>query len=282
MTVGTPEEGKWGTFGGPPAWMGTSIPPREPGAAGGIALMRRIADLPREQREQQITDELLRGNLPEFLRQLKTIHLTMSLGDEKPHTAEVRVMPDYLAVGSDADFVRVPLTPMAARKVADAFGCALPTRKIVDEIYRRAEVKLDPQPLTEQREAVATFVQHDAMIEEQRKGRPLGQLIAGIKKDVVLTPKLDTDRGHVAIYGWHKFDGDPIQPLTTIHAETYVDYSHGIRLISREVVVDGTPMRLDEVLASQKWCALLSDEGPMNIAGMYAAPAANPTTAPLK
>ena len=66
-------------------------------------------------------------------------------------------MPDYLAVGSDADFVRVPMTPQTAQRVADAFGCALPTRKIVDEVYRAATVRPHPRPLTADRESVETF-----------------------------------------------------------------------------------------------------------------------------
>lgn len=289
MTVGTPEEGKWGTFGGPRAytqWIATisdtTIPPRPSSAIDGAALMQRVAMLDREQREVQITAELLHGDLPQFLRQFKTIRITATLADGQPHTAELRVMPDYLSVGSDADFVRVPLTPMAARRVAEAFGCLLPTRKIVDEIYRQADLKLEPQPLTEQREAVTTFVQHNGIIEQQRKGHALGKLIAGIKKDVVLTPRLDQHPGHVAIYGWHKLDGQPIQPLTTVHIATYVDYSHGIRLISRDVVVDGKTMRIDDVLASSELSPLLSDEGPMKISGMYAAQDIAPTTAPAK
>ena len=80
----------------------------------------------------------------------------------KEHTAAFEVMPDYLAVGSDADFVRVPMTPQTAARIADAFGCALPTRKMVDDVYRAATVKLEPKPLTEDREASATFLQHNA------------------------------------------------------------------------------------------------------------------------
>ena len=44
----------------------------------------------------------------------------------------IEVMPDYLAVGSDDDFVRMPMRPQTAQQIADAFGCVLPTRKIVD------------------------------------------------------------------------------------------------------------------------------------------------------
>ena len=97
MTVGTPEEGKWGTFGGPRAytqWIATisagEIPRRPSDAMGGAALMQRVAALDREQREEQITAELLHGNLPEFLRQFKTIRIAATLADGKPHTAELR------------------------------------------------------------------------------------------------------------------------------------------------------------------------------------------------
>lgn len=276
LTVGTPDEAKWGTFGGPRAysnWVravaGAAIPPRRQDATGGAKVMESAAALTREQREEQIAREVLQGNLPEFLRTFHTIRLTVTLADGKPHVAELQVLPDYLAVGSDADFVRVPLTPMTARRIADGLGCALPTPKIVDEIYRQADLKLEPSPLTEQRESVNTFLQHNAIIEEQRKGHALGELIAGIKKDVVLTNRLIEKPGQVAIYGWHKSGGKPIQPLTTVHAATYVDYSHGIRLVSREVIVDSTPMSIEQVLADPTLNPLISDEGAMRIAGMY-------------
>ena len=58
----------------------------------------------------------------------------------KEHTAAIDVMPDYLTVGSDTDFVRVPTTPMTAARIADAFGCARPTRKVVDAVYAAAAV----------------------------------------------------------------------------------------------------------------------------------------------
>jgi hypothetical protein len=103
MTLGTPEEQKWGTFGGPQAyskWIRTidasAIPPRPVDAVSGTALMHRVASLPRDQREEQLADEILRGNVPEFLRQFKTIHITATLKDGKPHTIDLRVTADYL------------------------------------------------------------------------------------------------------------------------------------------------------------------------------------------
>src|SRR5438105_606332 len=140
-------------------------------------------------------------------------------------------MPDYLAIGSDEDFVRMPMRPSSATEIARAFDCSLPTRKMVNDIYGNAEVKLEPRPLTEQRAAVRTFVQHNEIIEEQRAGKPLGQLVAGDKKDVVISNKLKDNFNKVAIYGWHMLDGKAIQPLYTGHEAFYVDYSHGIRLV---------------------------------------------------
>jgi hypothetical protein len=134
----------------------------------------------------------------------------------------------------------------------------------VDDVYKAAAVKLEPIPLTEAREAVETFVKHNALIEQQRAGKDLGLLVAGIKKDVVVTNRLGEKPNRVAIYGWHKLDGTPIQPLTIVHVNWYVDYSHGIRLMKRAVTVDGKPQDVRPVLHAADLCGLLSDEGPIN------------------
>ena len=67
----------------------------------------------------------------------------------------------------------------------------------------------------------------------------------------------------MAIYGWQRLDGIPIQPLTIIHAATYVDYSHGIRLVSAAMIVDGKPTTVAAVLKDPVLNILLSDEGPI-------------------
>ena len=166
-------------------------------------------------------------------------------------------------IGGDVDYVRIPLTPYTAQFIADMTGCVLPTRKMVDDIYNQADIKLAPHPLTQDRESLATFLQHNELIQGQLHNRNPRGLIAGIKKDVVLTNELSARPGHVAIYGWHQLDGKPIQPLTTVHVDWYVDYSHGIRLVDRLAEVDGKPMRIEEVLCNKELCGLLSDEGPL-------------------
>ncbi len=148
------------------------------------------------------------------------------------------VSPDYFSVGTDMDWVRIPLTPKTAQKIADQFVCFLPTRKLVNDIYQASTVKLEPVPMTKDRDSTATMWQHHLIIEKQRGGRK--GLISGIKKDVVITGKLSQypKQDRVAIYGWHKLDGLPIQPLYTGHVDWYVDYSHGIRFIYRKIKIN--------------------------------------------
>ncbi|QEG30762.1 hypothetical protein GobsT_55740 [Gemmata obscuriglobus] len=259
---------EWGTFGAPrtfTAWVqpGPGIPKRPADATGGTAFFKSLDKLPLLEREEVIAREILRGNVPEFLRTFQKITTKARDASGKEHTVVFEVMPDYLAVGSDADFVRVPMTPQTAARIADAFGCAVPTRKVADEVYRAAVVKLEPKPLTEDRERPSTFLKHNVLIEEQRRGRKLGELAAGIKKDVVVSNRLTEKPGRVAIYGWHKLDGKAIQLLTIVHGETYVDYSHGVRLMKRTVLVDNQPRDVRHVLYSSALHALLSDEGPV-------------------
>lgn len=169
-------------------------------------------------------------------------------------------MPDYLSIGSDDDFARIPLTPISAQKIADSLNCFLPTRKIVNDIYKQAVVKLEPMPMYAFRDSAPTFYHHHLIIEGQRKGKK--GLIAGIKKDVVISDKLtrDTKKNRVAIYGWYKPDGKPIQPLYTGHVDWYVDYSHGIRLIHRTIWVEGKAMDYIDVMKDKVLKRLLCDE----------------------
>ena len=239
-----------------------NIPPRSQTADGGSEVMARVTHMPLDLREMFLWQQIASGNLPEFLRAFKPIRVTGTDSKGVMHTITYEVMPDYLAVGNNQDFVRVPLTPITAQRIAARFDCALPTRKMVGDIYAQSEVKLEPRPLTREREAMKTFVEHNAIIETQRQGKPLGLLVAGIKKDVVTTPLLRLRPTHVAIYGWHKLDGKPIQPLTTVHDIRYVDYSHGIRLIKQSLLVDGKPATVNAVLSDPQLRFLLSDEEP--------------------
>ncbi len=122
----------WGSFGGPPAytkWVQAAavLPPRPKDALGGAAFFRKIEKLSLAEREEAIAIELGRGNMPDFLRTFQKISIKAKDTAGKERNVVFEVMPDYLAIGSDSDFVRVPMTPMTAVRVADLFYCALPT-----------------------------------------------------------------------------------------------------------------------------------------------------------
>ncbi len=255
------------------------LPPRHPGAATGSALRAQWAPLTATEREEQIFLEVARGNVPNFLRGLAPISLEGEIAGQR-HVVRFAVTPDYLAVGSDEDFFRIPMTPALAQQLCDRLGCMLPTRRMVDAIWDQAEAKLVPQPIPPSPDMVTveTFYRHHLMIEEQRlaRGVPLGMLVSGVKKDIVLTPQLPLrpPPPRVAIYGWHYPWGMPIQPLSLVHKAHYADYSHGVRLVAAEGEWDGKPCRLEEVLRDPQRALLLSDEGPFLSPARYPAPPA--------
>ena len=191
--------------------------------------------------------------------------MSVTGADSARHMVAYQVMPDYLAIGSDDDFVRMPMVPYTAQAFCDAFGFVLPTRKVVNDVWAAATVHLDPRPLTQERESPLTFLQHHRIIEEQLAGRERGGFVAGIKKDVVVSNKLQERPQRVAIYGWHYLSGQPIQPLYTGHVDWYVDYSHGIRPVRRTMRVDGVAQSYEQILSDPRLSALLSDEGLMAV-----------------
>ena len=96
-------------------------------------------------------------------------------------------------------------------------------------------------------------------------------MVAGVKKDLVWTKRLLEKPRRAAIYGWHRPEGGPIQPLYVGHAATYVDYSHGARLLYGRVRIDGEWHETADVLRDRDLCEALSDEGPLDIAELRAA-----------
>lgn len=243
------------------------IPQRDARASGGGAFIDSVAGLSDDQRDQAIRRELLAGNLPRFLRQALPATLTGRLPGGERVRLTLCVLSDYLSVGSDDDHLRVPMSLGTALAVATRFGFTLPTPRIVDLIYRQAAVRLVPQPLPpgEQMRSAAYVRLHHALVEQQRAavGALPGALSAGHKKDLVLSNKLWSRPAPVAIYGWHRSADAPIQPLSAVHGARYADYSHGVRLVSQVMYVNGKRTSIFDVLADQRWAGLLSSEGPL-------------------
>lgn len=242
------------------------LPPRPGDAMSGTSLTRQIHSLPLRERENIIASEILAGNVPATLRALHPVNMRVTVGTTT-NIATLYVTPDYLSIGSDADALLTPMTPATAQRIADATDCILPTRKIVDAIHAAANVKLTPQPLAPDARmtTIPVFAEHGNIIRTQLaavvKSSSSLPLIAGHKKDVVISQRLSTNKNKVAIYGWHRADGTPIQPLYLGHTSAWVDYSHGIRLVSRHMLLNGQPTNTTAILSDKTLCWLLSDEG---------------------
>lgn len=236
-------------------------PDKQNDAFTGSAFYKQAAAYNWQQRDSLALEWLLAGRVPSFMARFKKINVSIfDSSTSKIIHAHYYVSPDYVSVGNDANWARIPLSPMAAQRLADSLHCFLPTRKMVDDIYRHATVKLEPMPMYAFRDSTPTMYHHHLIIEGQRKEKT--GLIAGIKKDVVISGKLLRDErpNRVAIYGWHKPDGNPIQPLYTGHVNWYVDYSHGIRLIQQTIYVNKKPMHYKEVLSHPILKRLLCNE----------------------
>ncbi|MBI3138767.1 MAG: hypothetical protein HYZ15_09300 [Sphingobacteriales bacterium] len=235
--------------------------PRRTGTLTGSGFYTQAAAMNWRERDSLVLQEALTGNIPPFLR--KFVPVKLSIRDSltgKRIRAVYYVSPDYLSIGSRKDWARVNITAYAAQQIADSFQCFLPTRKMVDDIYKAAAIKPEPVPMYAYRDSTPVMWQHHLIIEGQRKGRK--GLIAGIKKDVVISGMIsrETRQDRAAIYGWHRADGRPIQPLYTGHVYRWVDYSQGVRLVYRKIKVEGHWIDYTAVLGDPRLQKLLCDE----------------------
>lgn len=224
---------------------------------------------PNQHREDLILDQFKAGNVPDFMRVGVEVTVT-----ENNNTLTYLVLPDVLCVGTDQDYLRTPLNPLTAREVADLFSCVLPTRKIANQIWKAATVKLSPNPngppYDATMQSTAKMVSHNAKVQASLAGKTPGELVTGHKKDVVLTKTLQQHPGNVAIYGWFYTNGKPIQDLNPKdHDKLYKDYSHGIRMVSRSMVLNGNAVDFYDILKDASLCSLISDEGNFDATNMY-------------
>jgi hypothetical protein len=241
------------------------IPYRAARALTGSQFAEFILHMDSSQRELAIRGEILNGNIPDFLRKLVPVKLRYSAPGGETVSATIFVTPDYLSIGSNSDFLRIPMNLYTAEFVASHFGFILPTKKMVDAIYAQSTYHLAPQPMPAgpQMRSTEYYRTHNQMIQQQVVGRgiPSGAFIAGHKKDVVVTNRLTSNEGRIAIYGWHRGPGEPIQPLSTVHGAHYADYSHGIRLVSDIVLMDGKRESIYDLLRDPHLANVLSSEG---------------------
>jgi hypothetical protein len=266
-------------------------PPRPAGAPGGRAFIQRIRALKGVERERLIHEQLTAGNLPDFLRTLAPVRLVASDLDGREHEVEYYVTRDYLMIGSDEDAVRIPMDPVIAQSVADRFGALLPTAQMVDQIYAAARVTLPPETRAyawknpAAQDAPESYLEHSEALDRHlasRAGGSRAQLVAGHKKDLVITTGYTNAKGapKLAFYGWYDAHGVPVQASPVdpakrrtqpvrrglpvlAHEPWYVDYAHGVRLVAPRMKVDGREMGVAEVLRHPVLWRLLAREAPI-------------------
>ncbi|MGZ3864493.1 MAG: T9SS type A sorting domain-containing protein [Bacteroidia bacterium] len=246
-----------------------NLPARSPSALTGFQFEATIASstLSLTNRENMIYSEVAAGNIPNFYRTMVAVTSTATISGST-QSVTYYVIPDYLAIGCDTDYFLCPMSPMLATRIGNLTGTTLPTRKMVNDIWQAATVHMSPQPLPagSQMSTVPYFAHHDSLVDSLRQTfippHSLGELTGGDKKDVVISNMIYTTANRVVIYGWHYTSGSPIQPMTNVHADTYMDYSHGIRLVQSACMLNGsTPTTVQAVLQSSTLNPILSDEG---------------------
>jgi hypothetical protein len=232
------------------------LPCRQSNFVNGSTFINNSIRLPASELQKNIESEMIKGNMPAFLAQLIPI-VVMSSSDVLTYF----VTSDYLSIGDEEDYVRMPMTPKTAQIIANNYNCMLPTPKMVADIWR-SSVKLKPIPLPPNGSmtTLQVFKSHNDLIQKQISH--INDLVSGHKKDIVITDKLIS--GKVAIFGWFQ-NGNPIQPLSTIHGADYYDYSHGVRLISKKAILNNEEVDLSDILSNEELCSLVSNEGTLSI-----------------
>ncbi len=183
----------------------------------------------------------------------------------------VRVTSDVFALGTPEDLVRMPVGADVAQALADALGLSLITTLVSDAIWRAAKWRLAPAFMDPRKGGgrammgVDYLEQHDATIRHhiEQVGACFGDLVAGHKKDIVITNHALARPGYLVIYGWHDEKGSPVQPEAAPHEIAYRDYSHGLRLMHPSVCVEGTSMPLAEAVKDPAVGKLLVKNPPL-------------------
>ncbi len=249
-----------------------NLPGRTRNAIKGSEFVNQVKELNLTDREKAVVKEILEGNVPSFSRKLRPLKITRIINGKNYEVLFFTVC-DYMAIGSDDDYLYIPMTPSTAQYLADKLNCILPTKKLVDVIYNKAEIKLRPQPIppSPKMTTIPVFYQHTDSIKNQIAkigfNRVSNSIIAGHKKDIIISNKIySSDRNYerVVIYGWHLSVNNPIQPVYNGHIGTYADYSHGVRLISKLAFINSDSIQITDILKDDNLSKIISSEGVIN------------------
>jgi hypothetical protein len=309
--------------GGPTGWRRDRFPPRPGGAPKGRALFESLGTAAEREktpptvaawvrREEAMVAQLISGNMPDSLLRWVEIDVSRTLteGPAKGRavSGKVWVLPDYLAIGDDTDYVYAPLDPWSAQRVASSFGAVLPTARICHAIYTSAssrKIRMIARdywrtdsgrvvPRGRTQDSTAAYLEHSSAIRDEMTKAPavaVGTLVAGHKKDVVLSAKLhptptSDESARIAYHGFYDAGGWPTEPCyhtsdgklnKTIpkdkpalahpmqpNGHLFSDYSQGVRLVHPMMKADDEWVCVAQVLGDPELSYLISFEGPID------------------
>lgn len=242
---------------------------KPPARVPGSELLRRYAQLdPSDDaaRHHLVLAQVAEQNMPDSWDDW----VTVTVNGRKGTVLEFDVSPHGLRIGTNDDWVEVPLDGPHSAAAADMLGARLATAWMVGQIYEAARSKgrvaryfaatqiarslgyddWDPNaPDGAKMMSAEFFERRNALLREwlQKNEVDDSVLVAGYFKCVV--PPVDgvTRPGGLEMLGGYDDAGSRIQPLSGgFHEQSFYDYSQNLRLAKEPLRVDGRSMTLEE------------------------------------
>lgn len=248
----------------PKAAVNTTAPPSSPAPPPNGTLSTSLAT-----REQQILEAIAGGD-----GIIEWVPITSSANG---HTATILVTRRPVAIQMGGGKLIVSASFRTAQKIADMLGASMLTSKVSDLMWQQAQTRLQPtnRPWVTDGSMgnTARMFEQSAYL-EQRAGGSTG-ITGNEGKDWILTKRFwtgpDTPEGtkssrhNSSNYGWYLSPSSTavIQSNGMAHDKNHADYSQLLRFMQSTVIVDGSPMQMQQVLSDPVLSALVSDEGPL-------------------
>jgi hypothetical protein len=248
-------------------------PPAAPARITGSELLERYAEVDPsddDARQDLVLEQVAAKNMPDSWDDW----VTVTVDGRKGTVVEFEVSPHGLRLGTNADWVEVPLDGPHSAAAAEMLGVRLATAWMVDQVYDATRSKgcvvhyfaatqiahslgyADWSPNAPDGKKMMSaefFEQRNLLLHEWLRKNDVDDstLVAGYFKCVV--PPIDgvTHHGGLEMIGGHDDTGSLVQPLSGgFHERAFYDYSQNLRLAQDRLRVDGRPMTLEEFYSS--------------------------------
>lgn len=225
--------------------------------------------------KEDITAEILKGNIPRHILDLKPVNMaTPGKTCKGSSTVTVCAMPEPIAVGPDSNYNHAHMSFNNAAEIARAFGMVLPTPAMSDATHRAAKTHITPNtqtwlykpPIDGNRPFRFKEQNGYNLADMKAAGHTDGDIVSGIGKDYVLRNSSQFESGSntrftaLAQYGWHKSKGSTSvwQPADHAHGGDYIDYSLIPRFYSQWVKVGNDWHLMSDLLADSDCASIIN------------------------